>query len=63
MTTPTNDIIIAGGGLAGLVQAIALAHEDIPSTIVEKGTHEQLIKINGLYTSLYTKEVLEEKLS
>ena len=30
--------------------------------IVEKGTHEQLIKINGLYTSLYTKEVLEEKL-
>ncbi|MDO8142208.1 MAG: ABC transporter ATP-binding protein [Candidatus Brocadiales bacterium] len=31
--------------------------------IVEKGTHEQLIKINGLYTSLYTKEVLEEKLS
>ncbi len=40
MTTPTNDIIIAGGGLAGLVQAIALAHEDIPSTIVEKGTHE-----------------------
>ena len=31
--------------------------------VVEKGTHEQLIKINGLYTSLYTKEVLEEKLS
>lgn len=31
--------------------------------IVEKGTHEQLIKINGLYTSLYTKEALEEKLS
>ena len=31
--------------------------------IVEKGMHEQLIKINGLYTSLYTKEVLEEKLS
>jgi len=30
--------------------------------VVEKGTHEQLIKINGLYTSLYTKEVLEEKL-
>ena len=30
--------------------------------IVEKGSHEQLIKINGLYTSLYTKEVLEEKL-
>ncbi len=31
--------------------------------IVEKGTHEQLIKINGLYTSLYTKEALEEKLN
>ncbi|MFN3533252.1 MAG: ABC transporter ATP-binding protein [Candidatus Brocadia sp.] len=30
--------------------------------IVEKGTHEQLIAINGLYTSLYTKEVLEERL-
>ncbi|HHT9112544.1 MAG: ABC transporter ATP-binding protein [Planctomycetes bacterium] len=30
--------------------------------IVEKGTHGQLIKINGLYTSLYTKEALEEKL-
>ncbi len=30
--------------------------------VVEKGTHEQLIKINGLYTSLYTKEALEEKL-
>ncbi len=31
--------------------------------IVEKGTHEQLIANNGLYTSLYTKEALEEKLS
>lgn len=30
--------------------------------IVERGTHEQLITINGLYTSLYTKEVLEERL-
>ena len=30
--------------------------------IVEKGTHEQLIKTNGLYTSLYTKEALEEKI-
>lgn len=30
--------------------------------IVEKGTHEQLISANGLYTSLYTKEVLEERL-
>lgn len=30
--------------------------------IVEKGTHEQLMKINGLYTSLYTKEAMEEKL-
>lgn len=30
--------------------------------IVEKGTHEQLIAANGLYTSLYTKEVLEERL-
>jgi len=30
--------------------------------IVERGTHEQLIKVNGLYTSLYTKEVLEERL-
>ncbi len=30
--------------------------------IVERGTHEQLIRANGLYTSLYTKEVLEERL-
>lgn len=30
--------------------------------IVEKGTHKQLIAANGLYTSLYTKEVLEERL-
>ncbi len=30
--------------------------------IVERGTHEQLVKLNGLYTSLYTKEVLEERL-
>ncbi|MCF6157019.1 MAG: ABC transporter ATP-binding protein [wastewater metagenome] len=30
--------------------------------IVEKGTHGQLIKLNGVYTSLYSKEVLEEKL-
>lgn len=29
--------------------------------IVEKGTHKQLIVANGLYTSLYTKEVLEER--
>ncbi|MEK7296411.1 MAG: ATP-binding cassette domain-containing protein [Planctomycetota bacterium] len=30
--------------------------------IVEKGKHEQLMSLNGLYTSLYTKEVLEERL-
>lgn len=30
--------------------------------IIEKGTHGQLITANGLYTSLYTKEVLEERL-
>lgn len=30
--------------------------------IVEKGTHKQLIGLNGLYASLYTKEILEEKL-
>lgn len=29
--------------------------------IVEKGIHKQLIAANGLYTSLYTKEVLEER--
>lgn len=31
--------------------------------IVERGTHKQLIATNGLYTSLYTKEVLEERLA
>lgn len=30
--------------------------------IVEKGTHNQLIRLNGLYASLYTKEIIEEKL-
>ena len=30
--------------------------------IVEKGRHEQLMRLNGLYTSLYTKESLEERL-
>ncbi len=30
--------------------------------IVEKGKHEQLMSLNGLYTSLYTKEALEERL-
>lgn len=30
--------------------------------IAESGIHEQLIAANGLYTSLYTKEVLEERL-
>ena len=30
--------------------------------IVEKGTHKQLMKLHGLYNSLYTKEALEEKL-
>lgn len=30
--------------------------------IVEKGRHEQLMGLNGLYTSLYTKEALEERL-
>ncbi|MCC6326019.1 MAG: ABC transporter ATP-binding protein [Candidatus Brocadia sp.] len=30
--------------------------------IVERGTHKQLIAAHGLYTSLYTKEALEERL-
>lgn len=30
--------------------------------IAEKGTHEQLMKVKGLYTSLYTKEALEENI-
>ena len=40
----THHIIIAGGGLAGLVQALALAHHDIPSTIVERGAHALHLK-------------------
>ena len=32
-------IVIAGGGLAGLTQAIALAHYGIESTMVERGNH------------------------
>jgi len=34
-----NQIIIAGGGLAGLTQALALAHYGIACTIVERGNH------------------------
>lgn len=30
--------------------------------IVEKGTHEELIALNGLYNSIYHKQLLEEKL-
>lgn len=31
--------------------------------IAEEGNHEQLIKLNGIYTELYTKQLLEEELS
>ncbi len=34
-----TDVIIAGGGLAGLAQSLALAHYGIPSTLIEKGSH------------------------
>lgn len=30
--------------------------------IAERGTHESLLKLNGLYTSLYQKQLLEEEL-
>lgn len=35
----TNNVLIAGGGLAGLTQALALAHHGIASTMVERGNH------------------------
>lgn len=31
-------------------------------SIVERGTHEELVKINGLYNSIYQKQLLEEKI-
>lgn len=30
--------------------------------IIEQGTHEELVKINGLYNSIYEKQLLEEKI-
>jgi ATP-binding cassette subfamily B protein len=30
--------------------------------IVERGTHEELVSLNGLYNSIYEKQLLEEKL-
>ena len=34
-----NDVVIAGGGLAGLSQALALSFHGIPSLLIEKSTH------------------------
>lgn len=31
--------------------------------IIEEGTHDQLLEMNGLYNSLYQKQLLEEKLA
>jgi ATP-binding cassette subfamily B protein len=31
--------------------------------IVELGTHEELIELNGYYTDLYNKQLLEEELA
>ncbi len=39
MKITNNQIIIAGGGLAGLTQALALTHYNIPSTMIERGNH------------------------
>ena len=30
--------------------------------IIEQGTHEELVKLNGLYNSIYEKQLLEEKI-
>jgi ATP-binding cassette subfamily B multidrug efflux pump len=38
---------------------IAVLHE---GSIVEYGTHEELIELNGYYTELYNKQLLEEEL-
>jgi ATP-binding cassette subfamily B protein len=38
---------------------IVVLHE---GQIVERGTHEQLLKLNGYYTELYNKQLIEEAL-
>jgi ATP-binding cassette subfamily B protein len=30
--------------------------------IIEQGSHEELVKLNGLYNSIYEKQLLEEKI-
>ncbi len=39
---------------------IAVLHQ---GRIVELGTHDELITLNGYYTELYNKQLLEEELA
>lgn len=48
------------------ISTIKHAHQILyldDSSIVERGTHEQLLKLNGPYSKLYEKQLLEEKLN
>ena len=40
---PNNNITITGCGLSGMISALALASNNIPSTIIEKKSYKDIL--------------------